>query len=72
VTRPRAATAFVQVTSPDGTAHLVAYRLYESGLVGGEGRYAAVCGRTVLAASLACAPGRSCPLCTAGTHPPTP
>jgi hypothetical protein len=58
--------AFVQVTSAgDDMAHLVAFRLYEEGLMSGEGRYAAVCGRTVLAASMATAPGRRCPLCRA-------
>jgi hypothetical protein len=58
--------AFVQVTSAgDDTAHLVAFRLYEEGLMSGEGRYVAMCGRSVLAASMATAPGRRCPLCRA-------
>jgi hypothetical protein len=56
--------AFVQVTSAgDDMAHLVAFRLYEEGLMSGEGRFAAMCGRTVLAASMATAPARRCPLC---------
>jgi hypothetical protein len=58
--------AFVEVMdADDGRAHLVAFRLYEAGLVSGEGRYAAMCGRAVLAASMATAPGRQCPLCRA-------
>ena len=58
--------AFVRVTSAeDTTSHLVAHRLYEEGLVSGEGRYAAMCGKSVLAASMATAPGRQCPLCRA-------
>lgn len=64
--RVRLATAFVQVTSgEDDTTHLVPFRLYEEGLMSGAGRYIAVCGRTVLAASMAAAPGRRCPLCRA-------
>ncbi|MCO1659116.1 hypothetical protein [Pseudonocardia humida] len=53
----------------DGMAHLVGYRLYESGLIGGEGRYLAVCGRTVLAAAMAAEPGRVCRLCRAQLTP---
>jgi hypothetical protein len=33
------------------------------GLAMGAGRYAALCGNTVCAASLMCPPGRRCPLC---------
>jgi hypothetical protein len=63
-------TAFVQVTSAqDNTAHLVAFRLYEAGLMTGEGRFAAVCGKAVLAASMATASGRRCPLCRASLTP---
>jgi len=62
----RLGAAFVQVVSAaDDTAHLVAYRRYEAGLVSGAGRYPAMCGRTVLAASMVVAPGRRCPLCQA-------
>jgi hypothetical protein len=61
--------AFVQVMSAeDDTTHLVAYRLYEAGLTSGTGRYAAMCGKSVLAASMATAPGRGCPLCRASRH----
>ncbi|WP_214405560.1 hypothetical protein [Pseudonocardia lacus] len=57
------AAAFVQVTSAgDDMAHLVAFRLYEEGLMSGEGRYTAMCGKAVLAAAMATAPGRRCPL----------
>jgi len=60
------AAAFVQVTSAqDGSAHLVALRLYEEGVLSGEGRYTALCGGAVLAAAMATAPGRRCPLCRA-------
>jgi hypothetical protein len=62
----RLGAAFIQVMSAeDGMAHLVAFRLYEAGLMSGEGRFGAVCGKTVLAASMAAAPGRRCPLCRA-------
>ncbi|WP_214403758.1 hypothetical protein [Pseudonocardia lacus] len=67
--RVRSGASFVRVTSPDGTSHLVAFRLYEAGLMSGDGRYAAACGRTVLAASMAAAPGRPCPLCRASVTP---
>jgi hypothetical protein len=57
---------FVHVTSAeDGTAHVVAFRLYEEGLMSGVGRYAALCGKTVLTASMTTAPARRCPLCRA-------
>lgn len=36
-----------------------------AGLLSGEGRFLAVCGRTVLAASLAGSPGRRCARCRA-------
>ena len=58
--------SFIQVTSAgDDLSHLVAFRLYEEGLMAGEGRYAALCGRTILAASMSTTPGRDCPLCRA-------
>ena len=65
--------AFVQVMcAEDDRAHLVAFRLYEEGVLSGRGRYAAICGRTVLAAAMATAPGRRCPLCRASfdSRPP--
>ncbi|MCO1659438.1 hypothetical protein [Pseudonocardia humida] len=63
--------AFVQVTgAEDGAAHLVAFRLYEAGLMSGAGRYAAMCGKAVLAASMATAPVRRCPLCRASLSEP--
>ncbi len=60
------ARLFVHLTSAaDSTSHLVDLRLYEAGLVEGAGRFTAVCGRIVPAASLAAAPGPVCPLCRA-------
>ncbi len=62
MSRGRTGTAFVQVTSvEDGATHLVAFRLYEAGLMAGRGRYAAVCGRSVPAAAMVVAPARRCP-----------
>jgi hypothetical protein len=58
------------VSAEDDTAHLVAFRLYEEGLLSGGGRFAAVCGTSVLAASMATAPGRRCPLCRAASDAP--
>lgn len=63
--------AFVEVTSAhDSRAHLVATRRFEAGLLSGAGRYPATCGGTVLAASMAAAPGRRCPLCRASLDGP--
>lgn len=60
---------FVQVMSAeDGVSHLIAFRLYEEGLMQGEGRYVASCGKAVLAASMVTAPGRQCPLCRAAMN----
>jgi hypothetical protein len=57
---------FVEVTDAvDGLSHRVPERLYEEGLTAGRGRYAAACGRVVLAAAMASVPGRACPLCHA-------
>ena len=71
--RVRSAAAFVRVMSAeDGAAHLVAFRLFEEALMVGEGRYAARCGRTVLAAAMATAPGRPCPLCHSALRGPAP
>lgn len=58
--------AFVPVRSAeDGSTHLVVFRLYEEGLTAATGRYVAICGKCVLAGSLAEAPGRHCLLCRA-------
>ena len=57
---------FVQVMgAEDDLAHLVAFPLYEEALTTGAGRYPAACGRSVLAAAMSEAPGRTCPLCRA-------
>jgi hypothetical protein len=61
----------VPVTSgEDHATHLVRFRLYEEGLMSGEGRYAALCGKNVLAGSLADEPDRECPLCRAAVSKP--
>jgi hypothetical protein len=66
-------SAFVQlVSAEDAAVHLVAFRLYEQGLVSGAGRFTATCGKAVLAASMATAPGRRCPLCRASLDDPEP
>jgi hypothetical protein len=62
---------YVEVTSAeDRVSHRVAYPVYEAGLLSGEGRYTAMCGRTVLAASMVCVPGRQCALCRAAVSGP--
>ncbi len=57
----------VPVTSAEdgSTTHLVRFRLYEEGLISGEGRYAALCGKKILAGSMSEPPGRDCSLCRA-------
>ena len=58
--------SYVQVTgADDDVAHLVLLRLYERSLAAGHGRFAAACERSVLAASMSAAPGRTCALCRA-------
>ena len=57
---------FVHVMgAEDGATHLVPFPLYEEGLMAGRGRYAALCGKAVLAASMTAAPDRPCSLCRA-------
>jgi hypothetical protein len=58
-------TTFVHLIGADGVTHLVALRLYEESLVSGGGRYAAICGRTILAAAMTAGPGDECALCRA-------
>jgi hypothetical protein len=59
----RPARRAVAVTSVrDGFEHLVAY---EAMTLGNAGRYVALCGCAVLAAALACPPGRPCRTCVA-------
>ena len=66
--------ACVHLTSAEGATHLIALRLYEESLVSGGGRYAAICGRTILAASMTAEPGDVCSLCraTANAARPSP
>jgi hypothetical protein len=69
--RVRTGAAFVHVISAeDGAAHLVAFRLFEEGLMSGDGRFAATCGKTVLAASMTTARTRPCLLCHASPDGP--
>ncbi len=59
------APSFVHLTSAQGETHLIAMRLYEESLATGEGRYTALCGSSVLVASMVAEPGRVCALCRA-------
>jgi len=69
VNRGWVGAAFVQVMSAeDNSTHLISFPLYEAGLVVGEGKYVASCGKTVLAAAMATAPGRQCPSCRAAMN----
>lgn len=47
-----------------GIAHQVTEHAYDTGLVGGAGWFATVCGHGLLVASLTAAPDRACPACT--------
>jgi hypothetical protein len=58
------------ISAEDDATHLVRFRLYEEGLTSGEGRYAALCGKNVLAAAMSDEPTRECPLCRAGAAEP--
>jgi hypothetical protein len=61
VSRVWLGAALVQVMSAeDDVAHLISFPLHEAGLLVGEGRYIASCGKTVLAAAMSTAPGRQC------------
>jgi hypothetical protein len=51
--------------SSDQRRHLVDDVTLTTGREGNDGRFQALCGHTVLAASLADPPGRDCPLCEA-------
>ncbi|MGH3822776.1 MAG: hypothetical protein ACRDRA_08075 [Pseudonocardiaceae bacterium] len=55
--------AVLQVTSVrDGLEHQVSEHTM---MIGNSGHYVALCGHRVLAAALACPPGRPCPNCVA-------
>jgi hypothetical protein len=57
---------FVEVTcTTDGRMHRIDEVLLAAGRVGGSGRIEALCGRGVLAASMAEPPGPPCHLCAA-------
>ena len=64
-TRPPApAVAYVDLTcGADGLAHRIHPHDHLDGLAAARGRFRALCGATVLAGSLAAAPGRRCPAC---------
>ena len=67
-------TGFVELTgADDGLSHRVTESAYRQALAAGAGRYRTVCGRTVPAASMITAPGRSCRTCrdTARTGTPS-
>jgi hypothetical protein len=68
-------TSYIELTAAeDGRSHRVTQAVYDEGINNGHGRYAAACGRVVLAASLNTAPGPDCLLCTAAVrtaHPRT-
>lgn len=57
----RWSVALPVTSARDGLEHLVA----DEAMTGNAGRYVALCGRAVWAASLACPAGRSCQSCVA-------
>ena len=67
MTRPRAHVLEVPVVAMtcvgDQLAHWVAEAAVAQGVRYPSGRFPAICGATVLAASLCAAPGRLCPVC---------
>ncbi|HEY2764206.1 MAG TPA: hypothetical protein VGJ13_09380 [Pseudonocardiaceae bacterium] len=52
----------------DGRDHLISDQVTASGLVAGQGRYSAMCGRLVLAAPLVIPPGPTCLDCETALH----
>ncbi len=61
--RIRATLVFWFTCDLDRMDHAISDDDMAVGLSMGAGRYAAVCGSTVCAASLMCPPGRRCPSC---------
>ena len=55
ITRPTAVTS-----TADGRDHLLSEQATTAGLVAGHGKYTALCGRLVVAASLVTPPGPTC------------
>ncbi|MDQ3600449.1 MAG: hypothetical protein M3408_04200 [Actinomycetota bacterium] len=63
ITRPTAMTS-----TADGRDHLLSQQATTAGLVAGHGRYTALCGRPVVAASLVTPPGPTCLDCETALH----
>ena len=63
ITRPTAMTS-----TADGRDHLLSERATTAGLVAGHGKYTALCGRLVVAASLVTPPGPTCLDCETALH----
>ena len=68
--RPTESAHVALACARDGRAHLVASAVYDAALVGDRGVYLAVCGHTVLVASLLAVPGPPCVLCAEAAHVP--
>ena len=63
ITRPTAMTS-----TADGRDHLLSQQATTAGLVAGHGKYTALCGRLVVAASLVTPPGPTCLDCETALH----
>jgi len=63
ITRPTAMTS-----TADGRDHLLSEQATTAGLVAGHGKYTALCGRLVVAASLVTPPGPTCLDCETALH----
>ncbi len=63
ITRPTAMTS-----TADGRDHLLSQQATTAGLVAGHGKYTALCGRPVVAASLVTPPGPTCLDCETALH----
>ena len=63
ITRPTTMTS-----TADGRNHLLSQQATTAGLVAGHGKYTALCGRVVVAASLVTPPGPTCLDCETALH----
>ncbi len=63
ITRPTTMTS-----TADGRDHLLSQQATTAGLVAGHGKYTALCGRLVIAASLMTPPGPTCLDCETALH----
>jgi hypothetical protein len=60
---------FIEVTgADDGLSHRVAQHVYDECLAFGDGKYVALCGRLVPAASMNTQPGKPCAMCVASVR----